>query len=201
MSSSSADQLNSYTRQIETYTRIINANNEWVLVDIFADEGISGTKADNRPEFQRLIRLCELRQVDLILTKSISRFARNTKEALSYARRLKRLGVGIKFEKEGMLDQLRSKGYLATDIHQSQVNDLQKQLKQLKEERQSQFESRILEMLEQVRKLQHLIEEIEEPLEDFDEHLFGEIVTDITINNRDEMTVTVLGGLKFTEQI
>ena len=56
-------------------------------------------------------------------------------------------------------------------------------------------------MLEQVRKLQHLIEEIEEPLEDFDEHLFGEIVTDITINNRDEMTVTVLGGLKFTEQI
>ena len=79
-----------------------HANNEWVLVDIFADEGISGTKADNRPEFQRLIRLCELRQVDLILTKSISRFARNTKEALSYARRLKRLGVGIKFEKEGI---------------------------------------------------------------------------------------------------
>ena len=100
-----------------------------------------------------------------------------------------------------MLDQLRSKGYLATDIHQSQVNDLQRQLKQLKEERQSQFESRILEMLEQVRKLQRLIVEIEEPLEDFDEHLFSEIVTDITINNRDEMTVTVLGDLKFTEQI
>lgn len=100
-----------------------------------------------------------------------------------------------------MLDQLRSKGYLATDIHQSQVNDLQRQLKQLKEERQSQFESRILEMLEQVRKLQRLIEEIEEPLEDFDEHLYTEIVTDITISNRDEMTVTVLGGLKFTELI
>ena len=102
VSSSSADQLNSYARQIETYTKLINANENWVLVDIFADEGISGTKADNRPEFQKLIRLCELRQVDLILTKSISRFARNTKEALSYARRLKRLGVGIKFEKEGI---------------------------------------------------------------------------------------------------
>ena len=488
VSSSSADQLNSYARQIETYTKLIKANENWVLVDVFADEGISGTKADNRPEFQKLIRLCELRQVDLILTKSISRFARNTKEALSYARRLKRLGVGIKFEKEGintlslgdemllstftalaqeesqsisqnqrlsitkrmergeyvdsnapygyrlvnkqlepyepeakvvrdvfamylngmstqeiakeltmrgiptkngkerwkstkvsymltneryigdskyqktyrevivpfkqsknrgeedmyyaadthtpiiekeifekaqdllkkrksqfskattlniypltshirctecgsfyrrkvksggikwvcakheedakacdsfyyseeriydgflsmvnklrfgqedilgqvinkletatalykrnnktaslisesiaeingkilMLDQLRSKGYLATDIHQSQVNDLQRQLKQLKEERQSQFESRILEMLEQVRKLQRLIEEIEEPLEDFDEHLFTEIITDITISNRDEMTMTVLGGLKFTELI
>ena len=70
-----------------------------------------------------------------------------------------------------------------------------------KEERQSQFESRILEMLEQVRKLQRLIEEIEEPLEDFDEHLFTEIITDITISNRDEMTMTVLGGLKFTELI
>jgi len=102
VSSSSADQLNSYARQIETYTKLINANENWVLVDVFADEGISGTKADNRPEFQKLIRLCELRQVDLILTKSISRFARNTKEALSYARRLKRLGVGIKFEKEGI---------------------------------------------------------------------------------------------------
>ena len=102
VSSSSADQLNSYARQIEIYTKLINANENWVLVDVFADEGISGTKADNRPEFQKLIRLCELRQVDLILTKSISRFARNTKEALSYARRLKRLGVGIKFEKEGI---------------------------------------------------------------------------------------------------
>lgn len=97
-----AYMLKEYARQIETYTKLINANENWVLVDIFADEGISGTKADNRPEFQKLIRLCELRQVDLILTKSISRFARNTKEALSYARRLKRLGVGIKFEKEGI---------------------------------------------------------------------------------------------------
>lgn len=102
VSSSSADQLNSYARQIENYTRIINANKDWVLVDIFADEGISGKKADNRTEFQRLIKACELHQVDLILTKSISRFARNTKEALSYARKLKGLGVGIKFEKEGI---------------------------------------------------------------------------------------------------
>ena len=51
VSSSSADQLNSYARQIETYTKLINANETWVLVDVFADEGISGTKADNRPEF------------------------------------------------------------------------------------------------------------------------------------------------------
>ena len=100
-----------------------------------------------------------------------------------------------------MLDQLRSKGYLASDIHQSQVNDLRRQLKTLKEERQSEFESRILEMLEQMRKLKSLIDEIEEPLEEFNDHLFHEIVIGIELNNRDEMTVTLLGGLKFTELI
>lgn len=100
-----------------------------------------------------------------------------------------------------MLDQLRAKGYLASDIHQSQVNDLRRQLKSLKEERQSEFESRILEMLEQVRKLKSLIDEIEEPLEEFDDHLFHEIVDSIELNNRDEMTITFIGGLKFTELI
>ena len=488
VSSSSADQLNSYARQIDIYTKLINSKKEWQLVDIFADEGISGMKAENRPEFQRLIRMCELHQVDLIITKSVSRFARNVKEALAYVRKLKLLGVGVQFEKEGintlslgdemllntftaiaqeesksisqhqrlsivkrmelgeyvdsnapygfrlvnkelevyepeaeivrwnfhsyhcgmstseiakeltargiptkngkekwkstkisymlsneryigdchyqktyrdttvpfkqsknrgeedmfyatdthkplldketfdkvqvllqkrksqfskattlniypltsrircsecgsfyrrkvksggikwvcskheeeakacdsywyseeriydgilsminklrfgqenilgqviakletatamykknnktamqisesiaeingkilMLDQLRSKGYLAIDIHQAQVGDLQRQLKQLKEERQSEFESRILEMLEQVRKLKTLIDEIEEPLEEIDEHLFQEIITDMTISNKDELTITVLGGLKFTELI
>ena len=100
-----------------------------------------------------------------------------------------------------MLDQLRSKGYLASDIHQSQVNDLRRQLKSLRDERQSEFESRILEMLEKVRKLQGIIDEIEEPLDEFNEHLFQEIVLEIEITNRDEMTVTFLGGLKFTELI
>ncbi len=100
-----------------------------------------------------------------------------------------------------MLDQLRSKGYLASDIHQSQVNDLRRQLKSLKDERQSEFESRIFEMLEQVRKLKSHIDEIEEPLEEFNEHLFQEIVIDMELNNRDELTITLLGGLKFTELI
>ena len=72
------------------------------MVEIFADEGISGMKAKNRPEFQRMIRMCELHQLDLIITKSVSRFARNVKEALEYVRKLKLLGVGIIFEKEGM---------------------------------------------------------------------------------------------------
>ena len=488
VSSSSADQLNSYARQIEAYTSLISKKKEWELVDIFADEGISGMSAGNRPEFQRLIRLCELRQIDLIITKSVSRFGRNVKEALAYVRKLKKLGVSVKFEKEGIntqalgdemllntfaaiaqeesksisqnqrlsivkrmemgeyvdsnapygfrlinkklevyepeaeivrwifqsylsgmstqeiadeltkrgiptkegkekwkstkvsymltneryigdshyqktyrdtmvpfkqyknrgeedmfyatgthkpivskdvfervkelltkrqsqfskvtkqniypltsriqcsecgsfyrrkvkpggikwvcavherdshqcnsyyyseeriydgfisminklrfcqedilsqviskldnaallykrnnknayhmsqtmaeingkilkLNQLKSKGYLEPDIHASQVAELQRQLKELKEERLSQFESKILEMLGEVQKLRHLIFEIEEPLEEFNEHLFKEIVKDMSINNKDELTITLLGGLSFTERI
>lgn len=488
VSSSSADQHNSYSRQISTYTELIKNKPEWELVEIFADEAFTGMTVDTRPEFQRMIKLCELRKIDLVITKSVSRFARNTKEALEYARKLKHAGVGIQFEKEGintlslgdemllntfaaiaqeeskaisqnlrlsivkrmelgeyvdsnapygyrltekklevyepeakivrmvfdmylngmstseiakeltargiptklgkerwistkvaymlsnekyigdsqyqktyrdttvpfkqsknrgeedmfyatdthkpiidkdtfdkvqallkkrkdqfckvttlniypltshircsecgsfyrrkvknggikwvcathesdskkcnsfyyseeriydgflaminklrfgqedilgqvmsklenaalmykrnnksakyisesiaelngkilMLDQLRSKGYLDSEIHQSQVNDLRRKLKDLKEERMSEFESRILDMLDKVRTLKRVIDEIEEPLEEFNEHLFREIAVDMEINNRDEMTVTLLGGLKFTELI
>lgn len=102
VSSNSADQLNSYSVQIDAYTKLIKSKKDWELVGIFADEGISGMKAGNRQEFQRMIRLCELRQLDLIITKSVSRFARNVKEALEYVRKLKLLGVGIQFEKEGI---------------------------------------------------------------------------------------------------
>ena len=85
VSSSSADQLNSYATQIDYYTKLAKKKKaEWNLIEIFADEGISGMKAKNRPEFQRMIRMCELHQIDLIVTKSVSRFARNVKEALEY---------------------------------------------------------------------------------------------------------------------
>ena len=102
VSSNSADQRNSFATQEHVYTKYIAEKQEWELVDIFADEGLSGMKADNRPEFQRMIRMCELRQIDLILTKSVSRFARNVKEALNYTRKLKLLGVGVQFEEEGI---------------------------------------------------------------------------------------------------
>ena len=82
VSSNSADQQNSYIRQVDAYTKLVSNNPAWELVDIFADAGISGMKADNREQFQRMIRMCELHQIDMIITKSVSRFARNVKEAL-----------------------------------------------------------------------------------------------------------------------
>lgn len=488
VSSNSADQRNSFATQEHVYTKYIAEKQEWELVDIFADEGLSGMKADNRPEFQRMIRMCELHQIDLILTKSVSRFARNVKEALNYTRKLKLLGIGVQFEEDGIntlamademllntfaaiaqeesksisqnqrlsivkrmesgeyiasnapygyrlidkklviyepeaeivrwiftaylngmstleiaqelshrgiptkgrkeqwkanrvayiltnekydgntlfqkyygettvpfkkhrnygevdqffasgthdailpagmfqdvqallqsrghkfgkkmnhseypltsrircsecgafyhrkvrngtvkwvcsrhaadtascdshyyseariydgiitmvnklrfceedilgqtiqklefaaaaykrnnraasqlsqsiaelnakllaLERLRTKGYLAADIYHTQAREIRQQLDQLKTERYSSFESKILTMLEDVRKLKSLIDELEQPLEAFEEKLFHEIVTDICINNHDEMTVTLLGGLKFTELI
>ena len=80
----------------------ISSNKKWRMAGIFADEGISGIQAKKRPEFIRMIRLCERGKIDLIITKSISRFARNTVDCLNYVRRLKALGIGIIFEKENI---------------------------------------------------------------------------------------------------
>ena len=102
VSTNYADQKNSYATQIKTYTKQIKEKAEWELVEIFADEGISGMKADNRPEFQRMLKRCERREIDLIIVKSLSRFARNVKEALEYVRKLKLLSIGVIFEKEGI---------------------------------------------------------------------------------------------------
>lgn len=96
------EQQNSYQAQIEYYTDKISSNKEWRMAGVFADEGISGTQAKKRPEFLRMIRLCERGKIDLIITKSISRFARNTVDCLNYVRRLKALGIGIIFEKENI---------------------------------------------------------------------------------------------------
>lgn len=77
-------------------------NKEWHMAGIMADEGITGTSAKKRPEFLKLIRMCRRKQVDIILTKSISRFARNTVDCLKYVRELKELGIAVVFERENI---------------------------------------------------------------------------------------------------
>ena len=96
------EQEDSYQRQIDYYTDLINNNKEWELAGIFADEGISGTQTRKRAEFNKMIRLCKKRKIDLIICKSISRFARNTVDILEYVRQLKELGIGVIFEKENI---------------------------------------------------------------------------------------------------
>ena len=95
-------QLSSLKEQIRSFQESIKEHPGWTLVDVYADEGLSGTSVKKRREFLRMIQDCEDGKIDYILTKSISRFARNTVECLSYVRHLQTIGVQIFFEKEGI---------------------------------------------------------------------------------------------------
>lgn len=102
VSTDDEEQLTSYEAQKNYYTDKIMTNKEWTMAGIFADEGITGTSARKRPEFLRMIRQCKQGKIDIVLTKSISRFARNTVDCLNYVRALKELGIAVIFEKENM---------------------------------------------------------------------------------------------------
>ena len=102
VSSDSSDQLHSYATQIKAYTEQIGAHADWELVDVYADEGLTGTRMDKREDFQRLLADCRKGKVDRVLCKSISRFARNTKDCLAALRELSALGVTVYFEKENI---------------------------------------------------------------------------------------------------
>ncbi len=102
VSTDQEEQESSYEAQIGYYTEKINKNSDWQMAGIFADEGITGTQAKKRPEFLKMIKLCRQRKIDLILTKSLSRFARNTVDSLNYIRELKALGIAVIFEKENI---------------------------------------------------------------------------------------------------
>lgn len=102
VSTEEEEQQSSYEAQCTYYTDKIMTNPEWTMAGIFADEGITGTSTKKRDDFNRMIRKCRQKKIDLILTKSMSRFARNTLDSLKYIRALKELGIGIIFEKENI---------------------------------------------------------------------------------------------------
>jgi len=105
VSTDSDEQLVSLQAQKTHYETYIKANPEWQYAGIYYDEGVSGTKKENRTELLRMISDCESRKIDLIITKSISRFARNTTDCLEMVRKLVDLGVYIYFEKENINTQ------------------------------------------------------------------------------------------------
>lgn len=116
VSTDSEEQLTSYTNQMKVYTEMINANKEWEFAGLYADEGISGTKADKRPQFKKMIDDCYKGKIDYIITKSVSRFARNTVECLKYVRILKSKGIGIYFE-EQQIDTIKTDSELYLVIY------------------------------------------------------------------------------------
>lgn len=96
------EQLNSYEVQVKHYTDKINSEPKWSFAGIYADKGISGTSAKKRDEFMKMIRACKRHKIDMIITKSISRFSRNTLDCLKYIRILKELNVDVFFEEQGL---------------------------------------------------------------------------------------------------
>ena len=122
VSSDSADQLHSYAAQIQYYTDLIQNHDGWDLVDVYADEGITGTRMDKREDFNRLLADCHKGKIDKVLVKSISRFARNTRDCLASLRELFRLGVSVLFEKENI-----DTGTLTTELMVSVSGSLAQQ--------------------------------------------------------------------------
>ena len=116
VSTDSEDQLESYKAQVAYYTDAIAKNPRWRFVDIYADEGITGVMAKKRTNFMRMMRDCEKGKIDLILTKSVARFARNTVDSLNYVRRLKAKGIGVYFEEQA-LDSLKTENEMALGLY------------------------------------------------------------------------------------
>lgn len=102
VSTNDEDQLNSYRSQVQYYTELINGKKEWTFAGVYADEAITGTQVIKRENFQKLINSCLNGEVDMIITKSISRFARNTLDTLKYVRMLKEKNVAVTFEEENI---------------------------------------------------------------------------------------------------
>ena len=122
VSTDADEQLNSFENQVEYYTRYITENPKYEMAGIYADEGISCTNTRKRKQFNAMIADCDAGKIDLVIVKSISRFARNTQDCLSYSRRLKNLGIGIIFEKEH-INTLDASGELLFTILSSLAQD------------------------------------------------------------------------------
>lgn len=122
VSTDQEEQEKSFDNQVNYYTEYIKKKPEYELVDIYTDEGISGTNTKKRDGFNRMIADCEAGKIDLVITKSISRFARNTQDCLTYSRKLKNMGIGIFFEKEN-INTLDSTGELLFTILSSLAQD------------------------------------------------------------------------------
>ena len=122
VSTNKDDQLNSFAAQYIHYKKLLEDSISEELVDVYADEGISGTTTKERDAFNKLISDCEQGKIDRIYTKSISRFARNTTECLKYVRYLKSLGVTIYFEKEN-LDTANEEMLLSGEMNTVVIDD------------------------------------------------------------------------------
>ena len=190
VSTDDEEQLTSYEAQKNYYTDKIMTNKEWTMAGIFADEGITGTSARKRPEFLRMIRQCKQGKIDIVLTKSISRFARNTVDCLNYVRALKELGIAVIFEKENM-------NTLEID---SEIMQHQTELKAQRDE--------IQRMLAESGKATAHIEQCRQAAEttpsaitEWDETLIRQVVESVTAETGNEIIVALRSGASIHQEL
>ena len=122
VSTDNVAQESSFESQVNYYTNYINSRNDWTMIDIYADEGISGTSTEKRTDFKRLIEDCKAGKIDMVVTKSISRFARNTMDCLNYVRLLKEKDIAVYFETEN-INTLDTTGEVLLTILSSLAQD------------------------------------------------------------------------------
>lgn len=118
VSTDEKDQKNSYEAQVDYYTQKIEETDSWIMAGIFADEGITGTSLKKRDDFNRMMTKCRRGKIDLILCKSVSRFARNTVDCLNTVRELKALGISVFFERES-IDTIKQQSEFMIALHSS----------------------------------------------------------------------------------
>ena len=131
VSTDDEDQIKSYNSMVRYYTDLIQNNKEWVFAGVYADKAITGTKTDKRDEFQRLIQDCMDGKIDLIIAKSIPRFARNTLDTLKYVRMLKERNIAVYFEVE-KINTLKDGEFLMTilsSVAQQEVENISANVK------------------------------------------------------------------------
>ena len=122
VSTDNVAQESSFESQVTYYTNYINGKSDWTMVDVYADEGISGTSTEKRTEFKRMIEDCKAGNIDMVVTKSISRFARNTMDCLNYVRMLKEKDIAVYFETEN-INTLDTTGEVLLTILSSLTQD------------------------------------------------------------------------------
>ena len=122
VSTDNVAQESSFESQVNYYTNYINSRVDWIMVDIFADEGISGTSTEKRTDFKRMIEDCKAGKIDMVVTKSISRFARNTMDCLNFVRMLKEKDIAVYFETEN-INTLDTTGEVLLTILSSLAQD------------------------------------------------------------------------------
>lgn len=222
VSSDSEDQLNSFAAQNRYYTELISGKAEWRMVDIYADEGITGTSVAKRDDFQRMMADCRRGLIDQILVKSISRFARKLKHqsipileqmltSLQLIRNRKMLWspdiVALNKRISDLSSQnqtlafLKQQGLVDPDIFIAKTNELTKQLRQVKLEKEKLMDAESDMTALQTRDLIDILEGGPEFLDSFDTELFGELVEKIIIEGNDSVRFCLKNGLELRESI